>query len=153
MHLGANRYNIVEYFDYLKNKVDRCVELFIAAHYQDCEKEAKINQTRTEWLKEIDECEQFNLSELEKCKDNHLMLKDNELFKKFIFEFELSGEQELFDLRLVAIDTYLSPMKVHCFQTLMKLVDKAIEFSMFNLNLLEKLFLMVEISDLNVNIN
>jgi hypothetical protein len=110
--LGANRLRIVEYFDELKAKVDVCVETFIAANYQDKEKVAEINEVRTEWLKEIDECEKFNLIELEKCEEKNSQLQDEQLFKKLIFEFEVSEGKELTDSRLIAIDTYITPGKI-----------------------------------------
>jgi hypothetical protein len=115
--LGENRLKIVEYCDELKAKVDVCVETCIAAHHQDKEKVARINQVRADWLKEIDERENFNLTELEKRGDKNLQLKDEELFKKFIFEFEVHNGKEIVDLRMLAIETFIAPGKVKCFQT------------------------------------
>jgi hypothetical protein len=119
--LGANRLRIVEYFDKLKAKVDVCVETFIAVHHQEKELETRLNQVRAEWLEEIAECEKFNLSELE---DKELKLEDEDLFKRFIFEFKVAKTEELIDMRLIAIDTYIPPGKVECFQAAMLAVNK-----------------------------
>jgi hypothetical protein len=150
-YIGANRLKIAHYFDGLKSKVDICVENFIAAHHQDKEQETKINQVRTGWLKEIDECEKFNLAVLEEREDKHLELDDEALFKKFIFEFEVSEGKELTDLRLIAIDEYLSPGKVECFQTMAKVVGKQIYVEDFQKNSLAKLFLNIETNEFDVN--
>jgi hypothetical protein len=122
----------------LKAKVDVCVETFIAAHHQDKEQVAKINKVRTEWLKEIDECENYNLIELKKRLDYNLELEDEELFKKFIFEFEVSEGNELIDLRLIAMDTFMRPGKVKCFQRAMKVFGKNIADTELEGNLFEK---------------
>jgi hypothetical protein len=121
--LGVNRLRIVEYFDELKAKVDVCVEIFIAANHQDNEKVTRINAARTEWFKAIDECEKFNLAELQNCENKNIKLEDEDLFKKFIFEFEMYGGQELIDLRLVSLDTYISPGKIECFKAAILVID------------------------------
>jgi hypothetical protein len=151
--LGANRLRIVEYFDELKAKVDICVETFIAANYQDKEKVAKTNEVRTEWLKEIDECEKFNLIELKKREDKNSQLQDEQLFKKLIFEFELSEGKELIDLRLISIDTYIKPGKIKCFQIALKVIEKDINAVDMKENCLEKLFVLLEQTDINVTTN
>jgi hypothetical protein len=136
----------VDHFDDLRNKVDVCVETFIANHYSDTLKETQINQIRIEWLNEIDECEQLNLAELEHRKDKHNKLNDEVLFKKFMFDFEVSEGEELINLRLVVIDAYLSSGKVECFQILMKVVNRHLTHGNFQKTCMQKLFV-------NININ
>jgi hypothetical protein len=152
--LGANRLRIVGYFDDLKNKVDVCVETFIADSYYSERKESKINQIRIEWVKEIDECEKFNLAELEKHENRHVKLDDEVLFKKFMFVFEFSCDPfylSLINLRLVVIDAYLSPGKVECFQILMKLVEYELTQTEFKKELMEKLFVNMDIVEKHVS--
>jgi hypothetical protein len=151
--LGANRLRIVEYFDELKAKVDICVETFIAANYHDKEKVAKINEVRTEWLNEIDDCENFNLIELKKCEEKNLQLPDEQLFKKLIFEFEVPKGEALIDSRLIAIDTYITPGKIKCFQIAMKVIGKYINAADMKENCLDKLFVSLELTDSNVRTN
>jgi hypothetical protein len=91
------------------------------------------------------------LAVLEEREDKHLELDDEALFKKFIFEFEVSEGKELIDLRLIAIDEYLSPGKVECFQILLKIVHKNVADFSLQKNCLEKLFLNMEIHILKVN--
>jgi methionine-rich copper-binding protein CopC len=138
--LGENRIRIAEYFDDLKAKLDVCVETCIAANHQDQETVARINKVRSEWLKEIDECEKFNLAKLEEREDKSLKLEDEDLFKKIVFEFELPEGKEVVDLRIISIDTHMTPGKIECFKIAMKVANKEIEFSDFQKNCLEKLY-------------
>jgi hypothetical protein len=161
--LGANRLRIVQYFDELKAKVDDCVETFIAANHQNKEQVAEINDVRTEWLKEIDQCERFNLTELEKCEEKNSKMQDEKLFKKLIFEFEVSNAKELImlrfgvserkviiKLRLIAIDTNITPGQIECFQIAMKYINRGINTKE---NCFKKLFVDLEKTNSNVNKN
>jgi hypothetical protein len=148
--LGANRLRIVQYFDELKAKVDVCVETCIAAHHQDKERERKINQVRANWFKAIDEREKLNLSELEEHGDKCMKLEDEELFKKFMFEFEVHGGTELIDLRIIAINAYMAPGKVECFQIAMKVIDQDLKVADLQEKCLNKLFVYSEKTSINV---
>jgi hypothetical protein len=148
--LGANRLRIDENTKDLKAKVDVSVETYIAAHHQDKKRETRINRVRAEWFEAIDNCEQFNLTELEKREDKNLKLEDEQLFKRFIFEFKVADEKELINLRLIAIDKYITPGKVECFQILMTLIDKDIEIEDLQDNLLEKLFANIDLGISNL---
>jgi hypothetical protein len=82
---------------------------------------------------------------LEKCEDTkNLKLEDKELFKKFIFEFELSEGKKLIDMRLIAIDTFITPAKVECFRVAMKVANKNISVAGVHENALKKLFVNLE---------
>jgi hypothetical protein len=106
---------------------------------------------RTEWFKQIDECEKFNLVELKKRVDKNLKLEDKELFKKFMFEFEVSEGNELIDLRLIAIDTYITTQKIECFQIATKVIEKDINGA--DLKDFAKLFVSLKKTNENVKTN
>jgi hypothetical protein len=124
--------------------------MFSNYHIFDTEKETQINQVRAEWLTEIDKCEKFNLTELENREDKYSELEGEKLFKKFMFEFTVCKGKSLSDFRLIAIDKYFSSEKVECFQIAMNIADEYVSSRNLLKNSLEKLFVNMRTTKLNV---
>jgi hypothetical protein len=143
--LGANRLRIVEYFDELKAKVDVCVETLIAVNHQNSQQETRINQARADWFAEIDESEKFDLAELENRKDKNTKLENEELFKKFMFEFTVTMGGDLTDLRIISINTYITPGQIECFQVVMNIFNRCTSLDDLRWKSFLRLFLNIAI--------
>jgi hypothetical protein len=151
--LSENRLRIVKYFDDLKNKVDINFQSLNNAYYLGNKQETNISQVNAEWekaIEEIDTCAEFNLNELEKrTTDKHVKLNDELLFKKIIFEFEVTMGKDI-DMRLIAIDTYITPGEVECFKSMMTFVGELIQLQKHEENHLDKLFMNVKLQECHV---
>ena len=60
--LSAKKLTIVDYFDFIRNKIDLAAEQLIINHLNDDQTQSAINSARAEFLSEIDKAEQFNLN-------------------------------------------------------------------------------------------
>jgi hypothetical protein len=114
---------IVDYFDNLKNKIDLLVEIFINDNQHDQVCIDEINKAREEWVKESDECQAYNLTELEENENQDEPIADEQLFKRSCFIIHLNVDFQTtgcFTGRFISTDMYLRPGQIECFQELLK---------------------------------
>jgi hypothetical protein len=120
-YFSTNRLRISDYFSELKATVDALVEIYIAGNQHDQAAVEMLNKAREDWFIEADECEAFNLAELENLDDRDLELSDKKLLKRFCFIFEFHGdvlETGCFTWRFVSTDKYVSPSQIARFQVM-----------------------------------
>jgi hypothetical protein len=123
-HFRTNLFKIDSYFTELKNKIDLPVEIYIQANQHDSVRVDEINRVREEWIAEIDKCQEHNLAELKKNKDNHMLLEDENLFKRFCFIIQFYGDTlstGRLTWRFFSTDTYLRPGQIVCFESMLSL--------------------------------
>jgi hypothetical protein len=120
-HRATNKLKIVDYFDDLKNKIDLLVEIFINDNQHDQARIDEINKAREEWIKEADECQAFNLAELEKNKRKDEQITDEELFKRHCFLIKSCADLQTgcFTGRFISTDVYLRPGQIECYEKLL----------------------------------
>jgi hypothetical protein len=121
--IATNRLRIVDYFDDLKNKIDLLVEIYISDNQHDQARVDEINKAREKWVKEADECQAYNLAELEKNERKDELVTDEELFKRFCFLVHSHADVKTtgcFKGRFISTDVYLRPGQIECFQELFK---------------------------------
>jgi hypothetical protein len=145
----SHMFTITKYFDDLINELDIYAENLIQANHRDEKLVAEINKQREEFIKEIRECESFNLSQLESNKTRN-KLPNKDMFKKFCFFIRMNSESyrteiihedeywmgydyslftnngsaSLIELRLVVVDKYLTSGQIKCFQEILKYIEK-----------------------------
>jgi hypothetical protein len=120
---ATNKLRIVDYFDDLKNKIDLLVEFYISDNQHDLAGIDEINKARETWIKEADECQDHNLTELEENENKDSLIQDEELFKRFCFLINSNADLQTtgcFTGHFISTDVYLRPGQVECFQELLK---------------------------------
>jgi hypothetical protein len=155
-----NRLRTANYSSELKATIDILVETYLAKNQHNQAETDKLNKAREEWIKEVDECEESNLAELENSENRDLMQGDDNLLKRFCFIFEYRGdvlETGCFMWRFISTDTFLSPSQIACFQVMASCFgcdsgefDYARVFSA-GLESLERLFKVEKTLTTNVN--
>jgi hypothetical protein len=121
-----NKLKIINYFDDLVSKIDRFVELYTADNQHNQAIVDATNKARREWLKEIDACLRFNISQCRENEEGKPPIEDSELFKCFCFLIELMGDvltSGRFTWRLVSTDMYLRPGQIEIFQEVLKFTN------------------------------
>jgi hypothetical protein len=119
MYLGENKLKILNYYDELKTRVDLYVELYTYHNRFNSERINKVNAAREQWFNEHDTCLKFNIDELEKREDKHMLLEERELFKRFCFIFQVYGDvfhSGRFTWRFISTDMFLSPGQIACLE-------------------------------------
>jgi hypothetical protein len=122
-----NKRIIFEQADDVVSQVDVLVETYIAANQDHQDRIRSVNAIRESWLKEIRECESYNILH---CRENEVdmaPLQRNDLFKKFCLLIEMQRDVLVdgrFTWRLLVIPNfYLSQGQIACFQELMRIVE------------------------------
>jgi hypothetical protein len=120
---ASNKLRIVGCFDDLKNEIDLLVEIYISENPHDQACVDEINNARDEWIKEADECQAYNLAELENNENNDELVPDELLFKRHCFLIHSNADLQTtgcFTGRFISTDVYLRPGQIECFQELLK---------------------------------
>jgi ABC-type Zn uptake system ZnuABC Zn-binding protein ZnuA len=142
--IAANKLKIVDYFDDLKNKIGLLVEIYISDNQHDPTDIDEINKARDEWIKEVNECQAYNLAKLKENEDKDELITDQQLFVCFCL-YSYIGTRTC-KQEATSTDVYLRPGQIKRFQELLKFTSSRNIF--FNeeqlLNSLGKIFDVVE---------
>jgi hypothetical protein len=124
--MNINRLEVSQIFDRVVSDVDLRVEQFTSSNKQKPELVESICKLREVWIKEIRECEAYNMSFLEDATDP---LSNEQRIKRYCFVIEAfidtvesssRSDQTEFGYILISLDKYVSPGQVACFQAALK---------------------------------
>jgi hypothetical protein len=130
--MHTNRLEVSQIFDRVVSDVDLRVEQFASSNKHKPELVERICKLREVWLKEIRECEAYNMSFLEHATDS---LSNEQRIKRYCFVIETfintvestsRSDQVEFGHILVSLDKYVSPGQVECFQAALKFMPGSV---------------------------
>jgi hypothetical protein len=144
--MNTNRLEVSQIFDRVVSDVDLRVEQFTSNNKHKPELVESICKLREVWIKEIRECEAYNLSFLE---NETAPLSNAQRIKHYCFvidafvntiECSTRTDKSEFGYLLVSLDKYVSPGQVACFQAALKLMSGSVFDSLIDLRAQQMLF-------------
>jgi hypothetical protein len=130
--MSINRLEVNLIFDRVVSDVDLRVEQFASNNKHKPELVESICKLREVWIKEIRECETYNMSFLE---NETAPLPNAQRIKRYCFIIEAfintmestsRSDQTEFGYYLVSLDKYVSPGQVACFQAALKFMPGSV---------------------------
>jgi hypothetical protein len=136
--MNTNRLEVSQIFDRVVSDVDLRVEQFASNNKHKPELVESICSLREVWIKEIRECEAYNIAFLE---NETAPLSNEQRIKRYCFVIETfintvestsRSDQSEFGYILVSLDKYVSPGQVACFQAALKFMPGSVFDSLFD---------------------